>query len=742
MLSMLIALVPALAPRASDDVLALVPQPVSVQRGPGSFTLDAGTQVLTEAEDLGTRGAAAAFVINSRPATGLPLPVKDRQGEKPANSVLFTRTDADAQLGAEGYTLEVGDGGAVVRSIGPAGLLHGAETLLQLFPPEICARTLQADVVWRAPGVLIRDQPRFAWRGLLLDVSRHFMTKDEVKHVLDTMALHKLNVFHWHLVDDHGWRIEIKSRPKLTEIGAWRAAIGFGLDPKASGAYDKAGRYGGFYTQDDIREVVAYANARSITIVPEIEMPGHSVAALAAYPEFSCSGGPFDVNVPAGVLKGIYCPGNEATFAFLQDVLTEVFELFPGTFVHLGGDEVLREEWAKCERCKKRMQDEKLTDTAQLQSWFLKRVEKFVNSKGKRVIGWDEILEGGLAPNAAVMSWHGTQTGHDAAVAGHDVVMCPQESLYLDYYQAQSGEPLAIGGFTPLEEVYQYEPVPPGLSAAQAAHVLGAQGNLWTEYVPNAAHADYMLWPRACAVAELCWTPREQMDLADFQRRMAIHKRRLGLSGVHYRPLPPPGLEGALLFDGGSPPRVHVAPVIPGATVKISFDGSDPDKGGTPLEGTMPLPNGNCRVRARLYRPDGSESFLVEALVVLGKARVRTSLAASGGHELERAFDLDPSSFFWSNGALGLNDHVTLELFGVRTLKHAHVTTGDAEKPNDCLQHGVLEVLPVGGNWIEVASFTDGAVDCDLPQQPIRAVRIRATEAQPNWLRLHEFTIQ
>ncbi len=742
MLSMLIALVPALAPPAPDDVLALVPLPVSMQRAPGTFTLDAGTQVLTEAEDLGTRGAAAAFVISARPATGFPLPVHELKGEKPANAVLFTRTGADAQLGEEGYTLEVGEHGAVVRSVGPAGLLHGAETLLQLFPPELCARELQKGVAWSAPGVSIRDQPRFPWRGLLLDVSRHFMSKDEVKHVLDTMALHKLNVFHWHLVDDHGWRIEIKSRPKLTEIGAWRDAIGFGLDPKASSAYDKAGRYGGFYTQDEIREVVAYANARAITIVPEIEMPGHSVAALAAYPEFSCGGGPFDVNVPAGVHAGIYCPGNEATFGFLEEVLTEVFALFPGTFVHLGGDEVPREEWTKCERCKKRMRDEKLTDTAQLQSWFLKRIEKFVNGKGKRVIGWDEILEGGLAPNAAVMSWRGIQGGRDAASAGHDVVMCPNESLYLDHYQAQSGEPLAIGGFTPLEEVYLYEPVPQGLTKAQAVHVLGAQGNLWTEYVPNAAHADYMLWPRACAVAELCWTPLEKKDLANFQQRMAIHKRRLGLLGVHYRPMPPPGLEDALVFDGGSPPRLHVAPVIPGATVKVSFDGSDPDKGGTALEGTVPLPNGNCRVRARLYRPDGSESFLVEALVVLGKARVRTSLAPSGRYDLERAFDLDQASFFWSNSALSLNDHVTLELFGVRTLKHAHVTTGDAEKPDDCLQHGVLEVQPVGGNWIEVASFTDGAVDCDLPQQPIKAVRIRATEAQPTWLRLHEFTVQ
>ena len=742
MLSIVFALCLAPLARPADEVLALVPQPVSVERHAGRFTLDASTQLVCDPGDIGARSAAAAFVIAARTSTAFKLPVADLAGEAPANSIAFTHKGSDAKLGLEGYTLEVSDSGALVRANGPAGFLHGAETLLQLFPPELFAREPQSGVAWSAPGVTIRDQPRFAWRGLLLDVSRHFMTKDEVKRILDQMALHKLNVLHWHLVDDHGWRIEIKAYPKLTQIGAWRGAIGFGLDPKASTAYDKDGRYGGFYTQDEIREVVAYAAARQITVVPEIEMPGHSTAALAAYPQFSCSGGPFDVNVPAGVSKGIYCPGNEATYAFLQDVLTEVFALFPSPFVHLGGDEVPREVWEKCSMCQKRISDEKLANTAELQSWFLKRIEKFVNSKGKRVIGWDEILEGGLAPNAAVMSWRGTQGGFAAASADHDVVMCPNESLYLDHAQAQSGEPLSIGGYTPIEEVYAYEPVPEGLTPRQAQHVLGAQGNLWTEYVPNASHADYMYWPRACAVAEICWTPREKKDLGSFEQRMEIHKRRLGFLGVHYRPLPPPGLEDALIFEAGSPPRVHVAPLIPGATVKISFDGSDPEQSGQPLESTMPLPNGNCRVRARITRADGSESFLCEALVVLGKARVRTTLGAAGQNELERAFDLDESSFFWSNRELRTDDSITLELFGPRTLKHARVTTGDSEQPNDSLQRGVLEVQAVDGKWLEVAGFSDGRVDCELPQQPLRAVRMRCTEGQPNWLRVHEFTIE
>ena len=742
MLSILIVLAPLLAPRAADETLALVPLPASVQRQNGTFTLDAQTHVFADAADIGARSAAAAFVLMARPSTGFALSEGDPQAAARTNSIVFTKQGCDAKLGAEGYTLEVSDAGAVVRSSGAAGLLHGAETLLQLFPPEIFAREKQTGVAWSAPGVLVRDQPRFPWRGLLLDVSRHFMSKNEVERILDQMALHKLNVFHWHLVDDHGWRIEIKSHPKLTEIGAWRSAIGFGLDAKASSAYDKNGRYGGFYTQDEIREVVAYAAARQITVVPEIEMPGHSTAALAAYPQFSCAGGAFDLDVPAGVHAGIYCPGKEETFGFLQDVLGEVFELFPSPFVHLGGDEVPREEWQKCAKCQQRMKDEKLADPAELQSWFLKRIEKFVNSKGKRVIGWDEILEGGLAPNAAVMSWRGTSGGLAAASAGHDVVMCPNESLYLDHAQATSGEPLSIGGYTPIEAVYAYEPVPEGLTRAQALHVLGAQGNLWTEYVPNASHAEYMIWPRECAVAELCWTPRERKDEADFLQRMAVHKRRLAFQGVHYRPLPPPGLEDTLVFEPGSPPRVRAAPTIEGAKVKISFDGSDPDKSGTPLEGTLPLPNGNCRVRARVYRPDGSESFLIEALVVLGKARVRSSLGAEGGNALERAFDQDEASFFWSNRSLRLDDHITLELFGLRNLKHATVSTGDADKPDDCLQHGVLEVLTETGKWTEVASFEAGKVDCDLPLFAIRALRLRCTENQPNWLRVHSFTLQ
>jgi hexosaminidase len=344
-----------------------------------------------------------------------------------------------------------------------------------------------------------------------------------------------MNTFHWHLVDDQGWRIEIKKYPKLTEVGAWRKEIGFKLDPKASTAYGPDGRYGGFYTQDDIREVVAYAQARHITIVPEIEMPGHSSAALAAYPEYSCTGGPFNTDMSGGVFKGVYCAGNDKTFEFVQDVLTEVIQLFPGKFIHIGGDEVPKENWTNCVKCVKRMNDEGLKTGHELQSYFTRRVEKIISAQGRALIGWSEISEGGLAQNAAVMDWIGGAV--EAASAGHDVVMSPHNNCYFDHYQStnHSTEPYAIGGYLPLNKVYAYEPMPAKLDAQYQSHILGAQGNVWTEYMPNFHHIEYMIFPRACALAEVTWSPKEARNWEDFMLRLEINCRRLDQLGVNYR---------------------------------------------------------------------------------------------------------------------------------------------------------------------------------------------------------------
>jgi hexosaminidase len=377
----------------------------------------------------------------------------------------------------------------------------------------------------------------------MLDVSRHFFTKPEVETILDAMALHKLNTLHWHLADDQGWRIQIKRYPKLTQVGAWRTGVNFllsnkkstGLDPHSSPDFNRDGRYGGYYTQADIRDVVRYAAARHITIVPEIEMPGHSSAALAAYPQFSCTDGPFNTDMTGHIRPGIYCAGNDQTFDFLENILTEVFALFPGKYIHVGGDEVSTTTWKNCPKCQARKAEEHLATDRQLESYFIKRIEKFVNAHGKSLIGWSEIREGGLAQNAAIMDWIGGAT--EAATAGHDVVMTPTKYCYLDHYQSRdrAKEPRAIGGFLSLSEVYGFEPIPASLPPQFDSRILGAQGNLWTEFVPNIRHAEYMIFPRESALAEVTWSPKDARNLDDFLLRLKTDDRRLDEMGINYR---------------------------------------------------------------------------------------------------------------------------------------------------------------------------------------------------------------
>jgi hexosaminidase len=341
--------------------------------------------------------------------------------------------------------------------------------------------------------------------------------------------------FHWHLTEDLGWRIEIMQYPELSRISAWRDETLVGHAREEPRKFDGK-RHGGYYTQDEIREVVAYAKERYITIVPEIEMPGHSLAALAAYPELSCTGGPFKVGTTWGVYKDVYCAGNEKTFEFLENVLTEVMELFPGEYIHLGGDECPKDRWEQCPKCRQRIRSEGLRDEHELQSYFIRRMEKFLNAHNRRIIGWDEILEGGLAPNATVMSWRGEEGGIAAARAGHDVVMAPNSHTYFDYYQADpENEPLAIGGLLPIEKVYSYDPVPGELDRQQKSHILGVQAQLWTEYIPTPAQAEYMAYPRACALAEIAWTPLDRKDYERFTAALANHLKRLDRLHVNYR---------------------------------------------------------------------------------------------------------------------------------------------------------------------------------------------------------------
>jgi hexosaminidase len=513
----------------------IIPRPAQVTELPGQFTLTPQTKIHVDADAADETETANQLIDLLAKPLGAKLVIESGDHVLP-NEIVLTTKNADAALGSEGYAMTVKPGSVTISATTSAGLFYGVQSLRQLLPPEIESKEKVDGVAWTVPCVEIKDSPRFGWRGLMLDVSRHFEDKEQVEHLLDLMALHKLNTFHWHLVDDQGWRIEIKKYPKLTEVGAWRDGIGFNLDPKRSTFYRKEdGKYGGFYTQDEIREVVAYAAKLHIQIIPEIEMPGHSMAALAAYPQFGTSKNTAGVTTKAGVMDAIYDPADDATYAFLDDVLTEVAGLFPAPFIHIGGDEVPKGPWKKSEECQAFMKANGLKDENELQSYFVKRIEKIVESKHRRLIGWDEILEGGLAPGAAVMSWHGIGGAVTAAKAGHDVVLSPTSNAYFDYGQTHlKNQPPTIGGYLPLSVVYRFNPMPTALSAEQGKHVLGCQGNIWTEYMPNMKQIELMAFPRTCAMAELTWSPQDRKDYPDFLRRLEVLKKRLTVLGVNY----------------------------------------------------------------------------------------------------------------------------------------------------------------------------------------------------------------
>ena len=437
-------------------------------------------------------------------------------------------------LGAEGYRLDVTPGGIAIRSAGRAGLFYGIQTLRQLLPEAVEQRTKAVGVAWTVPCVAIEDSPRFAWRGAMLDVCRHLLEVKDVEAFIDAMALHKLNSLHFHLTDDQGWRIEIKKYPKLTEAGAWRSE-----SPRRGNRNAGDGqRYGGFFTQEQLRGLVAYAAKRHITIVPEIEMPGHGLAALSAYPELGCTGGPYHPRTRWGVEPDVFCAGNDQTFRFLEDVLTEVLAIFPSKIIHVGGDECPKDRWNQCPKCKARMEANGLKNAHELQSYFISHFDRWLGAHGRRLLGWDEILEGGLAPGAAVMSWRGVKGGIEAAKAGHDVVMTPTSHLYLDYAQSKAaGEPESIGGLVTLRTVYGFNPVPAEFTPEQAKHVLGAQGNLWSEYLFGFREVQYFAFPRLCALSEVAWSPQAQRDYADFLRRLPRLLARLDARGIGHRRL-------------------------------------------------------------------------------------------------------------------------------------------------------------------------------------------------------------
>ncbi|MCU0342827.1 MAG: family 20 glycosylhydrolase [Ignavibacterium sp.] len=485
----------------------LIPQPKSIVINDGSFIIKPSTKIYYERN---TEEIAGYLVQKLKPAIGYDFVIEEWNGSVKENSIILSLSDNNNDMGKEGYTLVVNSKNVMIEAAQLNGLFYAVQTIRQLLPTQIESGQRVYNIDWRIPAVVIFDKPEFLWRGLNLDCCRHFMTKEFVKRYIDLLAYHKFNTLHWHLTEDQAWRIEIKKYPELTKKGAYRT-------------YDDGTVYGGYYTQEDIKEVVEYAASRFINVVPEIEMPGHCTAAISCYPEISCTGGPFDVGTLWGIYYDIYCAGNEKTFHFLEDVISEVVELFPGKYIHVGGDEAPKNRWKECSKCQQRIKDEGLANEHELQSYFIKRMEKFINSKGKQIVGWDEILEGGLAPEATVQSWRGVKGAIDAAKQGHDVIVSPTSHCYFDY-------PVDV---TDMQKVYLFDPVPPELTEDEKRHVLGSEGNMWSEYAPQEL-IDDRLFPRMLALSEVVWTYPSERDFEKFRQRVQELYNRLDLLDVSY----------------------------------------------------------------------------------------------------------------------------------------------------------------------------------------------------------------
>ncbi|QEC68179.1 family 20 glycosylhydrolase [Panacibacter ginsenosidivorans] len=562
----------------TSTVKNIIPVPASVTEKPGTFILKNNFSI-SAPNDADAMNVAKQLSAALSAPTGYAGTIKNSGG----NIQLQLLSATDNTIGNEGYKLSVTSKAVTISANKPAGLFYGMQTLLQLLPPSIESKTTVANTNWTIPCVEITDEPRFGWRGMMFDVSRHFFTKAEVKQFIDDMVKYKYNLLHWHLTDDEGWRIEIKSLPKLTEVGAWRvnregkwANTGnpFPNEPKT---------YGGFYTQDDIKEVIQYAKERYVTILPEVDVPGHSLAALASYPELSCTPGPYEVSSGApfmnwfnggheGLIDNTLCPANEKVYDFLDKVFTEVAQLFPFEYIHMGGDETAKNFWAKSDQIKALMQKENLKDMNEVQSYFVKRVEKIVESKGKKLIGWDEILEGGLAPSANVMSWRGMKGGITAAKMGHQVVMTPTDFVYMDYVQGEPSVEAPVYASLRLNKAYQFEPVPDGVDPKL---ILGGQANLWTEQIQRYRTVQYMMWPRSLATAECLWSPKEKKNWNDFANRVQNQFPRMDAAGIRYaRSIYDPIIK---VKDFKGSPEVSISTEIEGLDVYYSIDESIPD---------------------------------------------------------------------------------------------------------------------------------------------------------------------
>jgi hexosaminidase len=556
--------------------ISIVPQPASLTQNDGVFKLNKKTKLLVNGE--GAEKVTDFFQAKVAQSAGFKLESTSSVSKNYISAVI----DVSSGLGDEAYTLSVSKEKVEVKAATDRGLFYGMQTLMQLLPAEIESPTVVSEINWNIPCVTIEDEPRFKWRGMHLDVCRHFYSVDFIKKQLDVLAMYKINKFHLHLTEDQGWRIEIKKYPKLTELGSKRV--------------DEGKEHGGFYTQEQIKEIVAYAAERHIDVVPEIELPGHALAALTAYPEYSCAGGPFKVRNVWGVEPDIYCAGKEETFEFLEDIIDEVVALFPCEYFHIGGDEAPKSQWEKCDLCQARIKAEGLHDEHELQSYFVQRVEKMLLARNKKMIGWDEILEGGLAESASIMSWRGESGGITAASEGHDVIMTPGNWVYLDHYQGSSKvEPVAIGGYTTMEESYGYEPIPKELPTDKAHHVLGTQGNVWSEYMYTPELVEHRVYPRIIALAEVNWTAAAKKDYSTFLKRMDNQFVRLDQHEINYHiPQPEGPINNMVITEATTLEFTTTRPIA----MYFTVDGSEPTLASSKYSAPIPV-EGDATIKIR-----------------------------------------------------------------------------------------------------------------------------------------------
>ncbi|QTE37111.1 family 20 glycosylhydrolase [Mucilaginibacter gossypii] len=653
---------------------------------------------------------------------------------KKATSNLWLQLDPKSISQPEGYTLMVKPHQIIITGHDEAGVFYGLQSLIQLLDIDKSKITVK--------GYTVTDYPRFAYRGMHLDVSRHFFKPEAIKKWIDLLALYKINTFHWHLTDDQGWRIEIKKYPLLQSISAYRDETIIGHKKDSPHRFDGK-RYGGYYTQDEVKEIVKYATQRHITVIPEIEMPGHALAALAAYPQLGCTGGPYKTATYWGIFDDVYCAGNDETFTFLQNVMNEVLPLFPSKYIHIGGDECPKTKWKVCPKCQQRIKEEHLKDEKELQSYFIGRMEKYLNSKGRQIIGWDEILEGGLTPGATVMSWTGEEGGIAAAKQHHDAIMTPEKYVYLDYYQSlYPAEPLAGGGYTPLSKVYNYEPITNELSGEEAKYIKGVQANAWSEYMASPAQAERQLFPRMLALAEVAWSSKKNKSYPDFLKRLRYQQHLLEKLNINAADVFDE-ITDSVIETANHQVALNLQTTLPGAKIFYTTDGTEPGLNSQGYTGAITIASSGI-IKAAVFNNGRQQGRTYEKSFSIHKAIGKTVTLKNqpqGGFNPGNTFGLVNGIFgskLYNDGqwygfsgddleaVVDLGNEQSISKLGINILKYHWQKMWEPTLLT-------FEVSTDGSNYTEVYRQTDfpdngiNAVRANIKTQQARYIRVKAT---------------